>query len=62
MRTTADRKHLPGITVDPNMRDYSKEPFFIKKAERARAFIAKHGLPGEEEEEESAKEKPKKSK
>ncbi len=27
------------------MRDYSKDPFIIKKNERARAFIAKHGLP-----------------
>lgn len=48
MRTTADKKHLPGITVVHNMRDYSKDPFFIKKAERARAFIAKHGLPKED--------------
>jgi hypothetical protein len=55
MRTTADKKHLPGITVDPNMRDYSKDPFFVKKAERARAFIAKHGLPKDLD-------KPKKSK
>ncbi|HWK05159.1 MAG TPA: hypothetical protein VNS58_16070 [Puia sp.] len=54
MPTTADKKHLPGITVNPNMRDYSKEPFVIKKLERARAFIAKHGLPKDD--------KPKKSK
>lgn len=53
MPTTANKKHLPGITVDPNMRDYSKDPFVIKKVEKARAFIAKHGLP---------KEKPKKAK
>jgi hypothetical protein len=33
------------LTVDPNMRDYSKDPFIVKKVERARAFIAKHGLP-----------------
>ena len=45
MSTTANNKHLPGITVDPNMPDYSKDPFFIKKVERARAFIAKNGLP-----------------
>ena len=55
MSTTTDKKHLPGITVDPNMRDYSKDPFVIKKAERARAFIAKHGLPKDLD-------KPKKSK
>lgn len=33
------------ITINPEMRDYSKEPFFIKKAEKARAFIEKHRLP-----------------
>jgi hypothetical protein len=43
--TSKKRKHLPGITVDPNMRDYSKDPFVIRKNEEARAFIAKHGLP-----------------
>lgn len=40
-----NKKPLPGITINPNMRDHSKDPFFIIKAERARAFIAKHGLP-----------------
>jgi hypothetical protein len=45
MSATANKKHLPGITIDPNMRDYSKDPFVIKKVENARAFIAKHGLP-----------------
>jgi len=48
MRTTANKKHLPGITIDPNMPDLSKSPFVIKKVERARAFIAKHGLPGKD--------------
>ena len=37
--------HTPAITVDPNMPDFSKSPFVIKKVERARAFIAKNGLP-----------------
>ena len=45
MSTTATNKHLPGITIDPNMPDYSKDPFVIKKLEQARAFIAKNGLP-----------------
>ena len=54
MPTTADKKHLPGITINPNIPDFNKSPFAIKKAEKARAFIAKHGLPKEE--------KPKKSK
>lgn len=33
------------ITVVKNMRDYSNEPVFKKKAEKAKAFIEKHGLP-----------------
>jgi hypothetical protein len=55
MSEEADKKHLPGITFDPNRRDYdySKDPFIIKKVERARATIAKYGLP---------KDKPKKGK
>lgn len=32
------------VTVK-KMRDYSQDPFIKKKAERARAFIKKHGLP-----------------
>jgi len=48
MSTAAHRKGDPTITVDPNVRDYNKTPFAIKKAERARAFIQKHGLPKKE--------------
>ena len=33
------------ITVVRNMRDYSNDPFIIKKVDKARTFIAKHGLP-----------------
>lgn len=50
MPTESNKKHLPGITVDPNMPDYSKDPFVVKKVERARAFIAKNGLPKDKEE------------
>lgn len=48
-------RKIEGVTivVDPNMRDHSKDAFFVKKAEKAKAFIAKNGLP---------KEKPKKGK
>ena len=42
------KDYLPGITVDPNMRDFSKSPFVIKKVERASATIAKYGLPKED--------------
>ncbi len=55
MRTNADKGPLPGITINPNIRDYSKDPFFVKKAERARAFIAKHGLPKEDKPAKKAK-------
>ena len=33
------------ITVKKNMKDYSNEPSFVKKAEKATAFFKKHGLP-----------------
>jgi hypothetical protein len=49
MSEKVNRQHLPGITVDPNIPDFSKYPFVIKKAERARATIAKYGLPEEKE-------------
>jgi hypothetical protein len=39
------RKHLPGITVNPNLPDLSKDPYVLKKVEEARAFLAKHPIP-----------------
>lgn len=33
------------ITVVKNMRDYSNDPLVIEKAEKATAFLKKHGLP-----------------
>ena len=33
------------IAVVNKMRDYKKEPVFKKKAEKAIAFLKKHGLP-----------------
>ena len=47
MPTKTKTKHLPGITVDPNMIDCSNSPYILEKVERAKAFIAKHGLPKE---------------
>jgi hypothetical protein len=35
------------ITVVKEMRDYSNDPFIIKKAEKAAAFLEKHPLPRE---------------
>ena len=35
------------IIIVKNMRDYNNEPTSLKKAERASAFLKKHGLPKE---------------
>jgi hypothetical protein len=31
--------------IDPHMEDFSNDPFFVKKAEEAKAFLRKHGVP-----------------
>ena len=33
------------ITIDPNLRDYSKSAYFEQKDKEALAFLKKHGLP-----------------
>jgi hypothetical protein len=33
------------VAIDTSMRDYSNEPFFIKKADSAKKLIDKYGLP-----------------
>lgn len=33
------------ITAVKKMKDYSNDPFFKEKAEKAKAFIEKNGLP-----------------
>jgi hypothetical protein len=33
------------VTVVENMRDYSNDPFVLKKEKMAREFIEKNGLP-----------------
>lgn len=38
-----DKSH--SVTVVKKMRDYSEEPVFKKKAEKAIAFLKKSGLP-----------------
>jgi hypothetical protein len=38
-------KHLPGITVNPDIPDLRNDPYVVKKRERALAIIAKYGLP-----------------
>jgi hypothetical protein len=31
--------------VNSKVKDYSNDPFFVKKAKNAEAFLMKHGLP-----------------
>ena len=31
--------------VDPNMKSYANDPYVLKKAEAAKAFLRKHGVP-----------------
>jgi len=45
MRIITPKKGEPLMTIDPNMPDLNRTEFARKKADRARAFIAKHGLP-----------------
>ena len=33
------------ITITDNVKDYSSDPFFVKKAQEAKAFLKSHGLP-----------------
>lgn len=35
------------FTVSDNVKDHSKDPFFVKKAQMAKAFLKTHGLPKE---------------
>lgn len=46
MPSTAVKKDKSSdVTVVKRMRDYSDEPAFKKKAEKAASFLKKHGLP-----------------
>jgi hypothetical protein len=41
-----DKKTSSGkVVVSRDVRDYSKEPFFVKKAEAAKKIIDQYGLP-----------------
>jgi len=37
-------KKIFGV-VDPNMKDFGNDPFFLKKAEEAKEFLRKYGVP-----------------
>jgi hypothetical protein len=45
MSTTAHKKGKASVTMNPDMPDYNQTSFAVKKAEKARALIAKYGLP-----------------
>jgi len=46
MPTVASKKQKSNeIAVEKKMKDYSNEPSFKKKADKAMIFIKKHGLP-----------------
>jgi hypothetical protein len=46
MGTAATMKDKPvKVTVVKKMKDYSEEPVFKRKAEKAIAFLKKHSLP-----------------
>jgi hypothetical protein len=44
---TTKRSLQPDVVINENMRDYSQEPFFIKKKEQAISTLKKYGLPKE---------------
>jgi len=45
MTTNPNKKRQSNITVVHGMQDLNKDPLVVEKLERARAFIAKNGLP-----------------
>ncbi len=34
-----------GVVINPSMKDYGNDPFFVKKADKAKETIDKYGLP-----------------
>ena len=40
-----NKQSKPVTTVSPTVGDYEKHPFFVKKAEEAKALLQKVGLP-----------------
>jgi hypothetical protein len=50
------------VTIVKELRDYSKDPFFIKKKEEAIKFLEEHGVPKELNERQDIPEKFKKRK
>ncbi len=42
---TNSKKKANVLVMDKNMKSYANDPFFVKKAKRAKALISKYGLP-----------------
>lgn len=38
-------KDTDGIVVSDKVRSYADDPYFVEKAEKAKAFLKKHPLP-----------------
>lgn len=45
MANNAVKKNKLRIIVKKDMYDYSNDPYFVEKAEKATAFLKKNGLP-----------------
>ncbi len=45
MSVARKKKDEIKVTIVKDMRDYSEDPFFKKKAESAKEFLKKHPLP-----------------
>lgn len=49
MPAKTNDKKLPKFKIfaeiDNTVRDHEKDPYFVKKAEEAKKFLEKHGLP-----------------
>ena len=43
-RKKVDKTKLLG-TINPNMKSFGNDPFFLKKAEEAKAFLRRVGVP-----------------
>ena len=44
-KQTTPKKRRAIFNINSRVKDYSNDPFFVKKARAAEAFLKKHGLP-----------------
>ena len=45
MAGTQSKTSKNTIQVDSNVKDYGNQPYFVKKANKSKAFLDKHGFP-----------------